>query len=715
MYTHSDIIDKSINGNLLNSEMTVNKKDRDSLFNIGLHIWVFLLLVIFALAVYWQVNGHEFVNYDDSLYVIENPQVKNGVDLNAVIWAFKSTHAANWHPLTWLSHMADVELYGLAPGAHHLTSVVFHIANSLLLFVVLRRMTGHLWQSAVVAALFALHPLHVESVAWVAERKDVLSTFFWLLTMLGYARYAERPGVARYLLVVGCFMLGLMTKPMLVTLPFVLLLLDYWPLRRVGIERFGEHQSGNLPCWRPLLGLVWEKLPLFLLAIVSSVITFWAQKKGGAVGSMELYPLTSRVANALVSYVKYIGKTIWPVDLAAFYPHPGSLPAWQVVGAGVLLVLITVAALRSLRQRPWFVVGWLWFVGTLVPVIGLVQIGLQAMADRYTYIPLIGLFMIVAWGVSELIGGWQHKKKLLATAAIILLMVLSVVSWRQTTYWKNSVTLFQHALAVTENNYLAHNALGSALKGSGQTEAALIHYFKALEIRPDYAAPHYNIGHTLAQQGKQADAIRHFQKAIHIKPEYAAAHDHLGYMFVLQDKFAEAVSHYLAALQIKPDDAQVHNRLGLALKGQGQIQTAANHFHRAVKIDPFFAAAHYNLGHAQMTLGHLNEAKNQFGLAIRLRPDYVDAHYDLGNIFMREGRFAEAIKHYSAVVRLNPNHAAGHNNLGAAMIIAGQPQEAISHFRAALRIQPDYADAHNNLNNTLATQENNKSPLHYKD
>ena len=531
MYTHSDIIDKSINGNLLNSEMTVNKKDRDSLFNTGLHIWVFLLLVIFALAVYWQVNGHEFVNYDDSLYVIENPQVKNGVDLNAVIWAFKSTHAANWHPLTWLSHMADVELYGLAPGAHHLTSVVFHIANSLLLFVVLRRMTGHLWQSAVVAALFALHPLHVESVAWVAERKDVLSTFFWLLTMLGYARYAERPGVARYLLVVGCFMLGLMTKPMLVTLPFVLLLLDYWPLRRVGIERFGEHQSGNLPCWRPLLGLVWEKLPLFLLAIVSSVITFWAQKKGGAVGSMELYPLTSRVANALVSYVKYIGKTIWPVDLAAFYPHPGSLPAWQVVGAGVLLGLITVAALRSLRQRPWFIVGWLWFVGTLVPVIGLVQIGLQAMADRYTYIPLIGLFMIVAWGVSELIGGWQHKKKLLATAAIILLMVLSVVSWRQTTYWKNSVTLFQHALAVTENNYWMHNNLGFALTAQGRLDEAIAQYENALKINPVYEPAHLNLGIALISQGKVDQCIAYYQDVLRHRPDFAEVHHNLGVIF----------------------------------------------------------------------------------------------------------------------------------------------------------------------------------------
>jgi tetratricopeptide (TPR) repeat protein len=429
----------------------------------------------------------------------------------------------------------------------------------------------------------------------VAERKDVLSTFFWLLTMLGYARYAERPGVARYLLVVGCFMLGLMTKPMLVTLPFVLLLLDYWPLRRVGIERFGEHQSGNLPCWRPLLGLVWEKLPLFLLAIVSSVITFWAQKKGGAVGSMELYPLTSRVANALVSYVKYIGKTIWPVDLAAFYPHPGSLPAWQVVGAGVLLVLITVAALRSLRQRPWFVVGWLWFVGTLVPVIGLVQIGLQAMADRYTYIPLIGLFMIVAWGVSELIGGWQHKKKLLATAAIILLMALSVVSWRQTTYWKNSVTLFQHALAVTENNYWMHNNLGFALTAQGRLDEAIAQYENALKINPVYEPAHLNLGIALISQGKVDQCIAYYQDVLRHRPDFAEVHHNLGVILFRTGQTEEALIHLGEAIRLRPEYAEAYNSLGAAMVFQGKVEDAILCFNKALQLKPDYVEPKNNL------------------------------------------------------------------------------------------------------------------------
>ena len=357
---------------------TANNSQKPKLFDPHRDVWICLFLAMSILAVYWPVNSHEFVNYDDSLYVFENPQVKKGLDFDAVIWAFQAMHAGNWHPLTWLSHMADVALYGLAPGAHHMTSVLFHMVNSLLLFIVLRRMSAAVWPSGFVAALFALHPLHVESVAWVAERKDVLSAFFWMLTMLSYARYAERPGINRYLAVVVFFILGLMAKPMLVTLPFVLLLLDYWPLRRLQFQRSAAAIAGSLPLRSSGLWLVWEKIPLFLLSIASSVITFWAQKEGGAVGSIALYPLTTRVANALVSYVKYIGKTIWPVDLAVFYPHPGSLPGWQVVGAGILLGLITFAALRSFRERPWFVVGWLWFVGTLVPVIGLVQVGLQA-------------------------------------------------------------------------------------------------------------------------------------------------------------------------------------------------------------------------------------------------------------------------------------------------------------------------------------------------
>jgi tetratricopeptide (TPR) repeat protein len=575
-------------------------------YNIRAELLTCLLLVMVTFAVYWQVRNYAFVYIDDSQYVTENQHVQAGLSHESIIWAFSSQHAANWHPITWLSHMLDVELYGLNPGAHHQTNVIFHLFNALLLFFVLRKMTGGLWQSGFVAALFALHPLHVESVAWVSERKDVLSTFFWMLTMFSYAHYAAHPGIKRYLPVVGFFILGLMAKPMLVTLPFVLLLLDYWPLRRIQFNLSGDDDIRFINKRSSGLSLVWEKIPLFLLAMASSVVTFMVQKKGGAVGSMEIYPFAVRVANALVSYVKYLGKMIWPAKLAVFYPHSGMLPVWQVIGAGVLLGLITFIAIRSFRQRPWFIVGWLWFIGTLVPVIGLVQIGLQAMADRYTYIPLIGVFIIVAWGVPELLHRWRHKEKLLGLTAISVIIMLGITSWVQTRYWENNHALFKHALDVTENNYLAHNAFGNALKGQGKNNEAMRHYLSALKIKPDYAAPHYSMGHALAEEGKLDDAINHFQKALQIKPDYAEVHDNLGYTFMMQGKIELAILHYSEALRIKPDDAEIHNRLGLALVSQGQFDNAVIHFQKAVNLKADFIAARNNLYKAQNDMKHIN-------------------------------------------------------------------------------------------------------------
>jgi tetratricopeptide (TPR) repeat protein len=585
--------------------VTRDNAHKGTFYNIRAELLIFLLLVMVTFAVYWQVRNYSFVHIDDSQYVTENQHVQAGLSIESIIWAFSSQHAANWHPITWLSHMMDIELYGLNPGAHHQTNIIFHLFNTLLLFFVFRKMTGGLWQSGFVAALFAIHPLHVESVAWVAERKDVLSTFFWMLTMFSYARYAAHPGINRYLPVVGFFMLGLMAKPMLVTLPFVLLLLDFWPLRRMQFNSTADDGHKLQQRSQGLL-IFWEKIPLFSLALTSSVMTFLAQKSGGAVGSMELYPLTTRVANALVAYVKYIGKMIWPANLAVFYPYSDSLPGWQVIGAGALLGLITFAAIQFFRQRPWFAVGWLWFLGTLVPVIGLVQVGLQAMADRYTYIPLIGVFIIVAWGVPELLHRWRHKEKLLGLTAISVIIMLGVTSWMQTRYWENSHALFKHALDVTENNYLAHNAFGNALKEQGKNDEAMRHYLSALEIKPDYAAPHYSMGHTLAGQGKLDDAINHFKKALQIKPDYAEAHDNLGYAFMMQGKIEQAILHYSDALRMKPDDAEIHNRLGLALVSQGQFANAVIHFQKAVNLKADFIAAQRNLYKARNDMKHIN-------------------------------------------------------------------------------------------------------------
>ena len=563
-------------------------------YKIRPEILICLFLVISTLVVYWPVNNYEFVGYDDDRYITQNVQVKKGLGLDNIIWAFKTTTVSNWHPLTWLSHMLDVEFYGMNSGSHHMTSVLFHILNSFLLFFVFVRMTSNLWQSGFVAALFALHPLHVESVAWVAERKDVLSTFFWMLTMFSYARYAAHPGISRYLPVVGFFMLGLMAKPMLVTLPFVLLLLDYWPLRRMQFNSSADDRHS----WQrrsPGLLLIWEKIPLFLLALVSSVVTFLAQKSGGAVGSMEIYPLATRVSNALVAYVKYIGKMIWPANLAVFYPYSGSLPAWQVIGAGVLLGFITFVAIRFFRQHPWFVVGWLWFVGTLVPVIGLVQVGLQAMADRYTYIPLIGLFVIVAWGVPQLMLRWRQKTKLIASSAVALLIILSVTSGLQMRYWKNSVTLFKHALDVTNDNYIIHNNLGFTLTAQGRPNDAINHYKDALRINPDFELANINLGIALLSQGKLDQSINYYQNVLKEKPGYAGVRHNLGIVLLRKGKIDEAVFHLREALRLKPDYAEAYNSLGAAMVFKGEIEDAIRIFRKALQIKPGYLEPQKNL------------------------------------------------------------------------------------------------------------------------
>jgi hypothetical protein len=492
-----------------------------------------LVLVLATSAVYWHVTGHDFVNLDDDVYVYENRHVQNGLTSDSIIWAFTTTRAGFKIPLTWLSLMLDFELYGLNAGGYHLTNLLLHIANVLLVFFILKLMTGALWRSAFVAALFALHPLHVESVAWVTERKDVLSILFWLLTMWAYLGYVERPGMRRYLLMIVSFTLGLMAKPMLVTLPFVLLLLDYWPLGRfqVGQSADAPESSVQAPIksgqpMSSVLSLVWEKTPLFALAAVSSVVTFLAQKSAEALVHFETWPITIRIANGLVSYVKYLGKMIWPRSLAVFYPHPGhSLPIWKAAGAGVLLLCISILVLRGARRYPYLVVGWLWYIGTLVPVIGFVQSGLQAMADRFTYIPLIGLYIIIAWGVPEIVPRWPHRKLYLATLSTTLFLFLMALTWKQVQYWKNSISLFEHTLEVTSNNWLVNIDLGTELYREGRTDDAIKHYLEALRIKPDNAEAHNNLGIALDREGRTDDAIKHYLEALRIRPDYAKAHD----------------------------------------------------------------------------------------------------------------------------------------------------------------------------------------------
>ena len=546
------------------------------------HLWVSIALAATVAIVYWPVRHFGFVRLDDPLYITDNPYVRNGLSWSAVQWAFTSGHAANWHPVTWLSHLLDVELFGFEAGGHHLVNVLIHALTSVILLRVLFRMTGAFWRSALVAGLYGLHPLHVESVAWVAERKDVLSALFWTLTLWAYWAYVRESSRARYGVMLVAFAVGLMAKPMVVTLPFALLLLDVWPLRRL------ELRAG---WWAHARPLVWEKIPLFVLSAASSVITFVAQQHGGTVASSVRLPLVERIGNALISYIAYLEKTIWPLRLAAYYPYPLVLPAAQVVACAILLVAVSIAAVIVGRRRPYVLVGWLWYVGTLVPAIGVVQVGTQAMADRYTYIPLIGIFIIFAWGTADLLARWPQAAMPAAIAAIMILIMCAVGSRRQVGYWENGTTLWTHALDVTRDNYAAHTFFGNALATQGDVDRAIAEYNEALRIRPDYPEAHNNLGPALASKGRTDDAVTHFVEAIRLRPNYADAHNNLGVALASQGKLDDAIAQYTEALRVEGDDSRTHGNLGLALQAKGQTDEAIRELELALRLNPNNASA----------------------------------------------------------------------------------------------------------------------------
>ena len=527
------------NGNL-HSRLTTNH--RRSL--------VCLLLVLITLLTYWQIGNCGFVNLDDGDYVFENPHVLSGLTMENVIWAFTRSHSANWHPLTWLSHMLDIEWYGLVPGGHHWTNLELHLANGLLLFLVLHLMTGALGRSGFVAALFLLHPLHVESVAWIAERKDVLSTFFWFLGMWAYIRYVQTALKRYYLLLLLFFISGLMAKPMVVTLPFVLLLMDFWPLNRFQDASPDPHPARFRREWGRC---VLEKMPLFILTGISSFITYSVQRTAGAVLSHEVIPFTSRLANALVAYLDYLIKTIWPRDLAVFYPHPETASFWPVFLSCMALSGLSVLFFSQWRRFPFLIVGWLWFLGTLVPVIGLVQVGLQKMADRYTYIPIIGLFLMTAWGVSAVVTTRDYRKTLLTSISVAALLPLVILTWLQVGVWKDSISLFSHALTCTEDNFMAHYALGRPLIRQGKVDEAIDHYVRSLRIRPTFKEAHSGLGIALTRKGDLNGAIRHHMAALRINPYFGKSHYNLAKIYNRQGRADKAVFHYGKALQIDPE------------------------------------------------------------------------------------------------------------------------------------------------------------------
>ena len=605
-----------------------------------------LCLALMVLLSFQEVRNNDFINFDDLSYVTDNTHVQGGLGYEGFMWAMTTSHASNWHPLTWLSLMADYELYWLNPAGYHWSNMLFHMANTVLLFLVLNRMTGALWRPVFVAALFAVHPLHVESVAWVAERKDVLSAFFWMLTIGAYVRYVHHPGLPRYLAVLLAFILGLLAKPMLVSLPFVLLLLDYWPLRRF---RFGQ-LSG-------LSRLIVEKVPLFIFSGVSALVTFLVQKNSEAVASLEFLSVGMRLTNAFVSYAAYVVKAFWPTGLAIFYPHPGAWPIWQVVWSVLLVVGVTVCAVACIRRYPYCIVGWLWYLGTLIPVIGLVQVGSQSMADRYTYIPLIGLFIVVVWGVADLLRGWRYGRAVGVVAAAAVLSALMAVTWFQVQRWRDSITIFTHALKVTEGNYLAHNNLGMALKKIDRPGQAKGHFRAAINIKPNYAPAYNNLGYLLTREGRTEEGMQFYLKALQIRADNVDVLFNLGETLASQGRIEEAIVSYREALRLKPESSVVHNNLAVALTKKGRLNEAASEYREALRLKPDHAGAHNNLAMVLADQGQLREAITHFREALKLQPDYANAHYNLGLALRRENIFEEATFHFREAVRINPAYS----------------------------------------------------------
>jgi len=659
------------------------------------HIFlIYCLLGTATLAVYEQVRHNDFVNYDDYDYVTGNQHVQNGLNLKGIVWAFSKITSANWHPLTVMSHMLDCQLFGLNPKWHHLVNLLFHTINTLLLFWVLKDMTGALWRSAFVAGLFALHPLHVESVAWIAERKDVLSTMFWMLTMAGYVRYVRLGGAKWYMVTLLAFALGLLAKPMLVTLPFVLLLLDYWPLKRLTYYPLSAIRY-------PLI----EKLPFFALSAALSIITFIVQHSSGAVMRIGALPLCIRIANTPVSYVRYILKMFWPAKLAVLYPYEDiRLSYWVAIAAGLLLLVVSILVVRLASKHRYLPVGWFWYLGTLVPVIGLAQAGVQALADRYTYIPLTGLFIIVAWSLPELLAGRRHRDIVLGVSAAAVLLVLSICTYLQLRHWRNSITLFTRALTVTNNSYLAHNSLGFALQSQGKIDEAMAHYRRALDIFPMYELALYNAGFVLHLKGKPDEAAGYYRKALSAKPDYADAHYSLGLILKVQGRPDEAISHLRQAIKFKPDYAEAYNELAGISLGRGKFDEAVDYYRQAIGVKPDYAQAYYNLGNAFVSQGKFKEAAECFQQALRIKPDYAEAHCNLGAVLKQGGRLDEAIGHYKEALKVKPDSPEIHNNLGNALLAQGGTYEAIEHFRRAVKLKPDFAEGYFNLGYACQSQ-----------
>jgi Flp pilus assembly protein TadD len=623
------------------------------------------LLIALAVVAYWPVFGNQFVNIDDDRYVTDNAMVLQGISPKNVLWSFRSLVASNWHPLTWISHMLDISLYGLNPAGHHATNLIFHIANTLLLFALLKFMTGARWRSAFVAALFAIHPVHVESVAWVAERKDVLSGFFWMLMLWAYVLYVRKPEAGRYVLVLITYAVGLLAKPMLVSLPLVLLLLDLWPLQRTC-----QGDSKESKTWK---FLALEKIPLFVLSVASCVVTLYAQKHGGAVASLVRYPLYIRVENAVLSYCKYLLKALWPTNLAVFYPYDKHIPILHALGAVAILMAVTALSIRLYRHHRYVLIGWLWFLITLIPVIGLVQVGVQALADRYTYLPLTGIFIIIAWGVPDLAERIRSDRfrrlvhwRVLPIAALGIIGALTIGTRTQSAYWKDSLTLMRRTLSVTLDNAVAENNYAVALRDLGN----------AAQARHESVVAKYYF--SLAE--------RHFREVVRIDPEDVEGHFNLGVMFADRGETDEAISHFVAGLKNAPNDPKAHASMGTLLSRKGDVAGALSHFRKSLAILPNDAEARYNLAALLIKCGRSDEAVAELKKTVQIAPAHVAAYDNLGTIMFTEKRYPEAVRYFSEALRIKPDYLPARTNLAICYYYAGDYKAAWAQVKECQRL-----------------------------
>lgn len=605
-------------------------------------------LVAAIIAVYWPVYKYDFVEWDDNIYVTENPNVQNGLNLESIHWAFTTNYSGTYHPITWLSHILDQQLFKNLAGEHHITNVLFHIANTLILFYVLMRMTGAVWPSAFVAAIFALHPLHVESVAWVSERKDVLSTFWGLLAILAYTHYVKNQKFKWYLATLVLFVLGLMSKPMLVTLPFVLLLLDFWPLQR----KFSR-------------SLLTEKIPFLICSIIICFVTIPIQQKTGAVPSLETCGLVTRIDNAFVSYITYITKTIWPSRLTVLYLHSGKeLSTIKAAICGLALFLISVCFIYQARRYRFLAVGWLWYLVTLVPVIGLVQSGAQAMADRYTYMPLTGLFIIIAWSAKEFVPKRQYK--MLVLPAIAILVAYGTVAARQLKYWQDSPSLFEQALRVDENNHVILYNYIIYLNESGRYDEAIEQSDRLLKITPDDAKAHNVAGLTLMNTGRPLQALEHFQTAIKNDPNFLPAYFNAALALKKQDRPEEAAGYLEQSLKLKPD-SDIYINLAMTYINTGKPDSAVETCDKALELEPNNIVIHGYRGLALDRANRTDEAIEEFRFVLKARPNDARMHRNLGVLFEKKGDISEAIKSYRAALQIDPNNESSRQLLEEAL------------------------------------------------